>query len=101
MPDYFLLNKPYGILSQFTREVPTHRVLGDLYDFPPTVYPVGRLDRDSEGLLILTDDKKLNAALLQPERAHPRTYWVRVEGEPNTDALARLTQGVTIRLKKK
>jgi len=51
MPDYYLINKPYGMLSQFTREAPGHRVLGDLFDFPKDVYPVGRLDRDSEGLL--------------------------------------------------
>ncbi|MCB0626587.1 MAG: pseudouridine synthase, partial [Saprospiraceae bacterium] len=60
------LYKPYGVLSQFTREEPEHRTLADLYDFPPEVYPVGRLDKDSEGLLLLTDDKKLNHWLLDP-----------------------------------
>lgn len=101
MPRYFLINKPYGYLSQFTREEPHHQVLGDLHDFPPAVYPVGRLDRDSEGLLVLTDDKRLNAALLAPQRKHPRTYWVRVEGQPTEEALDRLRNGVTIRIKKK
>ena len=101
MPRYFLLHKPYDVLSQFTREVPTHRVLGDLYDFPPDVYPVGRLDRDSEGLLVLTDDTRLNALLLHPDRKHARTYWVQVEGNPNEEALNRLRAGVTFRAKKK
>lgn len=101
MPAYYLIHKPYGCLSQFTREAPHHQVLGDLYAFPTTVYPVGRLDRDSEGLLILTDDKRLNAALLSPARKHPRTYWVRVEGQPTPDALEKLRRGVTIRIKKR
>lgn len=101
MPRYFLINKPFGYLSQFTREEPHHKVLGDLHDFPSQVYPVGRLDRDSEGLLILTDDKRLNAALLSPARKHPRTYWVRVEGSPTKEALDKLRNGVTIRIKKK
>lgn len=101
MPRYFLINKPYGYLSQFTREEPHHQVLGDLHKFPSQVYPVGRLDRDSEGLLILTDDKRLNSALLSPTRKHPRTYWVRVEGTPTKEALNKLRAGVTIRIKKK
>jgi len=101
MPRYYLINKPYGMLSQFTREVPSHRVLGDLAAFPPDVYPVGRLDRDSEGLLILTNDKRLNAALLHPSRRHPRAYWVLVEGRPGENALAELRKGVTIRAKGK
>lgn len=98
---YFLVDKPYGTLSQFTREAPHHRTLGDLYDFPPTVYPVGRLDRDSEGLLLLTDDKRLNAALLHPDRKLPKTYWVRVEGAPSADQLAALRRGPTIRVGKR
>lgn len=101
MPQYFLLNKPFGVLSQFTREVPEHRVLGDLHDFPRDVYPVGRLDQDSEGLLILTNDRKLNEALLHPGRRHPRTYWVQVEGIPDDAALAALSAGVEIRIKGK
>ncbi len=98
---YFLINKPYDMLSQFTREVPAHRVLGDLHPFPKNVYPVGRLDRDSEGLLILTDDPRLNAALLHPSRRHPKTYWVQVEGTPTPGLLDQLAAGVTIRLKGK
>ena len=101
MPDYYLINKPYGMLSQFTREVPDHRVLGDLFDFQKDIYPVGRLDRDSEGLLILTNDRRLNEALLHPSRQHGRTYWVRVEGTQTEGHLARLRKGVTIRAKGK
>lgn len=101
MLHYYLINKPYGVLSQFTREVPEHRVLGELYDFPPNVYPVGRLDRDSEGLLILTNDRSLNEALLHPSRKHGRVYWAQVEGIPTEEALAALRKGVTIRAKGK
>jgi 23S rRNA pseudouridine2457 synthase len=101
MPDYYLVNKPYGMLSQFTREVPEHRVLGDLFNFPKDVYPVGRLDRDSEGLLILTNDRRLNEALLHPSRKHGRSYWVRVEGAPTEEQLDQLRKGVTIRAKGK
>lgn len=101
MSDYYLINKPYGMLSQFTREVPEHQVLADLFNFPRDVYPVGRLDRDSEGLLILTNDRRLNETLLHPSRQHGRTYWVRVEGAPAEEQLARLRRGVTIRAKGK
>lgn len=98
---YFLLYKPYGVLSQFTREEPHHRTLADLHDWPPGVYPVGRLDRDSEGLLLLTNDKSLTHRLLDPAFAHPRTYWVQVEGVPDTEALDALRTGVDIRIRKK
>ncbi|MEM8585327.1 MAG: pseudouridine synthase [Bacteroidota bacterium] len=89
------------MLSQFTKEAEHHRVLGELADFPPDVYPVGRLDRDSEGLLILTNDSSLNQKLLHPEAKHKRTYWVQVEGIPTPEALMRLEKGVDIRIKKK
>lgn len=98
---YYVLNKPYGVLSQFTREVPTHKVLGDLYDFPKDIYPVGRLDKDSEGLLLLTNDKKLTDRLLNPKYKHRRTYWAQVEGEINPVAIAQLQAGVQIRINKK
>ena len=101
MPDYYLINKPYGMLSQFTREAPGHRVLGDLFDFPKDVYPVGRLDRDSEGLLILTNDRRMNEALLHPSRKHGRTYRARVEGAPTEPMLDQLRDGVTFRAKGK
>ncbi len=98
---YFILYKPYGYLSQFSRELPEHRTLADLYQFSKDVYPVGRLDRDSEGLLILTNDKSLNARLLHPARGHRRTYWVQLEGNPDAASLERLAAGVDIRIKKK
>ena len=101
MNKYYIINKPYGMLSQFTREVPAHRVLGDLTNFPKDVYPVGRLDRDSEGLLILTNDRRMNEALLHPSRKHGRTYRAQVEGSPTEDQLAALRAGVTIRAKGK
>jgi 23S rRNA pseudouridine2457 synthase len=75
-------------------------VLGDLYDFPGDVYPVGRLDKDSEGLLIITNDKALTHRLLDPKFEHPRTYWVQVEGIPDREALSQLRKGVSIRIKK-
>lgn len=98
---YYVIYKPYGVLSQFSREAPHHRTLADLYDFPKDVYPVGRLDQDSEGLLIITNDKRLNSQLLDPRWAHERAYWVQVEGIPNEEALTRLNNGVNIRIKKR
>ncbi len=98
---YFVLNKPYAYLSQFSREVPTHKTLADLGTFPSDVYPVGRLDQDSEGLLLLSNDKKLTDALLNPRRVHWRTYWAQVEGIPNDKALDLLRKGVDIRIDKK
>ena len=98
MAKYFLLFKPYGYLSQFTREAAHHKTLGDLYPFPREVYPVGRLDMDSEGLLLLTDDKSLNKKLLDPSYQHERTYWVQVEGIPDEQALNALRSGVVIHI---
>jgi len=63
---YYIFHKPYNVLSQFTREVPSHRTLKDYYEFPAEVYPVGRLDKDSEGLLILTNDNHLKHRILDP-----------------------------------
>ena len=97
---YFVIYKPFGMLSQFTHEH-GHRSLADLGNFPGDVYPVGRLDRDSEGLLILTNDKSLNHMLLSPANQHQRTYRVQVEGEITTAALAQLEQGVEFRIKGK
>ena len=99
MPKYYILHKPYGMLSQFTKEVPEHRTLGDLFDFPKEVYPVGRLDKDSEGLLILTNDGALTHQLLEPKFQHRRTYWVQVEGSPAENDLEKLSKGVKIKLK--
>lgn len=83
------------MLSQFTHEV-NRESLKDLFNFPPDVYPLGRLDADSEGLLILTNDKKLNHLLLNPSFQHKRTYLTQVEGEINPEAIKLLEKGVTI-----
>ncbi|MCX6217930.1 pseudouridine synthase [Spirosoma sp.] len=94
--DYFLIYKPYLMLSQFSKEgdKPT---LADLdFDFPSDVYPVGRLDADSEGLLLLTNDKQLNHRLLNPKFRHNRTYYVQVEGALTDGACQRLSEGVMI-----
>lgn len=98
---YFVLHKPYGYLSQFTPEEAGQLTLADLGIFPSDVYPVGRLDQDSEGLLILSNDHKLNVKLLDPRHAHWRTYWVQVEGEPTLEAIQQLQSGVDIRINKK
>jgi 23S rRNA pseudouridine2457 synthase len=97
MPRYFMLYKPFDMLSQFTKEVPEQSTLADIaFDFPKDVYPVGRLDKDSEGLLLLTNDKKLTERLLNPKYQHPRTYWVQVEKTPDKEALEQLQKGVII-----
>jgi 23S rRNA pseudouridine2457 synthase len=95
VPQYFIAYKPFGMLTQFSGEEYT---LASLGDFPKEVYPVGRLDKDSEGLLLLTDDKALNHQLLNPRFGHQRTYYVQVEGIPTSEALAQLQQGVTIQV---
>lgn len=85
-------HKPYDVLSQFTRELPEHRTLAD-FGLPKGVYPIGRLDRDSEGLLLLSDEKALVDRLLHPRHEHPRTYWVQVEGAIDEVAMRQLASG--------
>ena len=92
---YYAIYKPFGMLSQFTSEG-GHETLKSLYEFPSDVYPVGRLDTDSEGLLVLTNDRKLNHNLLNPEFGHSRVYLVQVEGEVTGEACEKLQQGVSI-----
>jgi len=89
-------NKPYGILSQFTPEPGSRWGTLAQFAFPRNVYPIGRLDADSEGLLLLTDEAALNSQLLDPTHAHRREYWVQVEREPDDEALAQLARGVRI-----
>ena len=94
-----LFNKPFNVLSQFTdrsleasgRETLSH------YVPVPHVYPAGRLDRDSEGLLLLTDDGKLQAQIADPKHKMAKTYWVQLEGAPQEDALQSLRRGVRLK----
>ena len=88
-------NKPYGVLSQFTPDGSPNRTLTE-FGFPKEVYPIGRLDADSEGLLLLSDEAGLNTRLLDPEHGHPRCYWAQVERIPSPEAFAQLAGGVTI-----
>jgi len=89
-------HKPYGVLSQFTPEPGSDfRTLAD-FGFPKAVYPIGRLDADSEGLLLLSDEAELNQRLLHPRHAHEREYWVQVERIPSDEALRQLQQGLVI-----
>ena len=90
-----LFNKPYGVLSQFTPEA-GHRAL-DEFGFPSGVYAAGRLDHDSEGALLLTDDGKLIKKLLDPKFEHPRTYLAQVDGQITQEAVNQLKKGVTIK----
>jgi 23S rRNA pseudouridine2457 synthase len=92
-------NKPYGVLSQFTSDGSANRTLAE-FAFPPRVYPIGRLDADSEGLLLLSDEAGLNTRLLDPSRAHGRIYWAQVEGIPIAEALEKLARGVVVQGRK-
>jgi 23S rRNA pseudouridine2457 synthase len=97
---YFIVYKPYQTLSQFTSAL-NKKTLADYFSVPKNIYPVGRLDEDSEGLLILTNDKKLNHHLLNPENEHDREYWVQVEGEITNDAVMQMQQGLQLNIKNK
>ena len=92
---YYIVYKPFQVLSQFSPQE-GKKVLKDIAPVPADVYPVGRLDFDSEGLLILTNDRRLNHRLLDPAFAHEREYWVQVEGAIDASALRQLENGVTI-----
>lgn len=90
------LNKPYGVLCQFTdRSTPPRRTLAE-FDLPGDVYPAGRLDFDSEGLLLLTDDGRLAHRLTDPRHKQAKTYWVQVEGRPDAAQLQALANGVLL-----
>lgn len=93
-----LFNKPYGVLSQFTDKGNAGGPRATLSEFIdlPGVYPAGRLDRDSEGLVVLTDDGALQARISSPRFRKPKTYYVQVEGVPDAEALATLARGVTL-----
>ena len=92
---YFKLNKPYGYLCQFTGE--SHdKLLGDLHNFPSDVYSIGRLDKDSEGLLLLTNDNQLKTKILSPDSRLPKTYMVQVEGDIDQKSIELLESGTII-----
>lgn len=95
---YILFYKPYGVLSQFTDNSQTEKKRRTLKDYIPvlSVYPVGRLDWDSEGLLLLTNNGQMQHRLSDPRFGHSRTYWVQVENIPDTVAINKLQQGVVI-----
>lgn len=93
---YIIFYKPFQVLSQFSKEGEKKTLADFFHDFPKDVYPVGRLDYDSEGLLLLTNDKQLTYRLLEPKFKHSRTYWVQVEGSITEDAVAQLKKGVVI-----
>ncbi len=88
-------NKPYGVLSQFTGDGSANRTLSE-FGFPKNVYPIGRLDADSEGLLLLSDEPEWNEKLLHPSRAHEREYWAQVERIPSPNSLKKLGGGIVI-----
>jgi 23S rRNA pseudouridine2457 synthase len=92
-------NKPYGVLSQFTSDGSPHRTLAE-FGFQKKVYPIGRLDADSEGLLLLSDEPDVNERLLHPRHAHEREYWAQVERIPALEALQKLSRGVAIQGRK-
>lgn len=92
-------NKPYGVISQFTPDGSPNRSLAE-FGFPKGVYPIGRLDADSEGLLLLSDEAELNQRLLHPKQAHEREYWVQVERIPSVEALGNLSKGVIVQGRK-
>jgi len=93
---YILFNKPYGVLSQFTDEGTGHPTLKQYIDVPD-VYAAGRLDRDSEGLLLLTDDGFMVKRLTDPKHHVTKTYWVMVEGDPTPEKLAQLACGIPLK----
>jgi len=95
MPRLILFNKPYGVLCQFT-DGQGRATLADFVEVPG-VYPAGRLDRDSEGLVLLTDDGRLQARIADPRHKMAKTYWVQVEGVPGRGALDALAAGVALK----
>lgn len=88
-------HKPYGVLSQFTADGSPNRPLSE-FGFPKNIYPIGRLDADSEGLLLLSDEPEWNSQLLEPRHAHEREYWVQVERIPTPEKLRQLESGLMI-----
>ncbi len=92
-------HKPYGVLSQFTSDGSPNRTLAE-FGMPKAIYPIGRLDADSEGLLLLSDEPELNERLLHPRHAHEREYWAQVERVPSVESLKTLEPGVVVQGRK-
>ena len=92
-------HKPFGVLSQFTGDGSPNRTLAE-FGFPKGVWPIGRLDADSEGLLLLSDEPEWNEKLLQPRHAHEREYWAQVERIPSPESLKKLEKGVLVQGRK-
>ncbi len=92
-------HKPYGVVSQFSRGGPSNRTLAE-FGFPKNIYSIGRLDADSEGLLLLSDEPEWNERLLHPRHAHEREYWAQVEKIPTPETLKKLEKGVLIQGRK-
>jgi len=97
---YFVVYKPFGVICQFS-DSEGHKTLKDCFSVPKDVYPVGRLDTDSEGLLILTNDNAFKNQLLSPKFKHHKTYWVQIEGNASEKELCQLENGVEISIKGK
>lgn len=96
---YYIFYKPFNVLSQFSAELPDQITLKDFLKVEKDVYPVGRLDKDSEGLIILTNDPSLNHKLLDPNKGHKRTYLVQLDDDITEEAIRKASQGVDIKLK--
>ncbi len=94
-----VFHKPFGVVSQFTSDGSVNRTLAE-FGFPGNVYSIGRLDADSEGLLLLSDEPEWNGRLLHPRQAHEREYWTQVEKIPSPDSLKKLEKGVVIQGRK-
>ena len=92
-------NKPYGVLSQFTPDGSPNRTMAE-FGFPKGVYAIGRLDADSEGLILLSDEAALNEQLLHPRKGHKRIYWAQVERIPTEESLEQLRNGPIIQGRK-
>lgn len=99
MPVLIAFNKPFGVLSQFTGDGSKNRTLAE-FGFPKNIYPIGRLDADSEALLLLSDEAHWNEKLLHPRHAHEREYWAQVERIPSPESLKKLERGVLVQGRK-
>lgn len=97
----YLFFKPYGVLSQFTKEHKDHKTLADYLDVEADVYPIGRLDKDSEGLLLLSNDKNLVNNILHPSKDKFKTYIVQIEGIIDQEEISKLEKGIELRINKK